>query len=120
MGIESFITGKCVQTAVYWGDPVNDGYGSYTFGSDYPIEIACRWEEAEQLRSLQYVGEGSEYLLSRAVAFVTQDLEEGGYLYFGTLSELSDEQKDNPKLIEKAWFLKVLSEVFYPRSVMLK
>jgi hypothetical protein len=105
MGMEAFISSKCVQTAVYWGNPVNDGYGGHTF--DDPVEIACRWEDKDQVVGTQVGGEVTGgVLLSRSIVFVTQDLDEEGYLYLGSLDDLSVEQQANPKLVETAYIIK--------------
>jgi len=85
MGIEAYITSKCNQTAVYWGSPTDSGYGREKTYAD-PVEIDCRWEDSSQLISDD---KGNE-ITSRAVVFVTQDVDEQGMLYLGTLDTLYD------------------------------
>ena len=46
-GIEKFLQKVCVQTAVYWGSPVENGFGAKTFAS--PIEIKVRWTDKQQV-----------------------------------------------------------------------
>lgn len=82
MGIQSFITRKLKQTAVYWGSPQEDGYGGKTY--DDPIEIRCRWEDSVQVVSAS----NGEEIISRAVVFTDTDLEENGLLYLGTMEDL--------------------------------
>ena len=82
MSINNFIQRVCVQTAVYWGNPVNDGYGGHTY--DDPVEIPCRWEEKSEVKSDD---KGNE-LISHATVLVTQDLDLDGYLCLGTFSSL--------------------------------
>lgn len=84
MGIEQFITKICVQTAVYWGNPVNNGTGHFTF--DYPVEISCRWEGTEKVMT----DANGKQFTCRAQVLVTQDLTIGGYLMLGTLAELDE------------------------------
>lgn len=79
MSIENFIRRVCVQQAVYWGNPVEDGFGGKTYAS--PVEIACRWED--KVRKVK-ANDGSE-IESKATVLVTQDLDFEGYLYLGTL-----------------------------------
>ena len=76
----------CTQTAVYWANPVTDGFGGHEF--DPPVEIACRWEN----KTGQYLTRKGEARFSRAEVYVIQDLSEGGYLHLGELKDL----KDNP------------------------
>jgi hypothetical protein len=105
MSIADFISSKCTQTAVYWANPHEDGYGGKTF--DAPVEIACRWEDKIQIMgstaATNVVGFSE---LSRALVFVTQDVDEGGMLYLGTLDELDSDQAEDPKSIEKAHVIK--------------
>jgi hypothetical protein len=84
MSISSMITRNCVQTAVYWAAPTEDGYGGKTY--EEPIEIMCRWEDMNQVVS---DNKGS-MITSRAVVYVLQDLDEEGMLYLGTLDSLYD------------------------------
>jgi hypothetical protein len=88
MSIGTFINGACTQRAVYWGSPVDDGYGGRTYAD--PVEIACRWEDVVQISgtitAVQLVGFTE---VSRAVVFVTQDVDENGIIYNGTLESLS-------------------------------
>lgn len=82
MSIEGFITRVCKQTLVYWSAPVADGYGGSTFTD--PVEIYGRWEQVQEIVKTK----DGEELLSQARAWVTQDLDEGGYLYLGELDDL--------------------------------
>jgi len=95
--IEKFLGKLSVQTAVYWGAPANNGYGGYTY--DTPVEIAVRWEDSTKVIT---TSRGIEYV-SRAEVIVNQDVDEEGYLYLGTLSDLTDAQKAEPKLVNEAW-----------------
>lgn len=110
MGIAAFIKSKCVETAVYWGNPQPDGYGGNTY--DDPIELAppdngVRWEDKDQIMGTQVGGEVTgNVLLSRSGVVVNQDLDEQGYLYHGTLADLSPAQQANPKLIDDAYIIK--------------
>jgi hypothetical protein len=109
MGFEEVIARQYKQKCVYWGNPVNDGHGGFTF--DNPIEINCRWEDMQQIVSDKY---GNE-ITSRAVVYVPQDLDEEGMLYLGTLESLyeldgdSDSSSggvDNPRDIDKTYIIK--------------
>ena len=82
MGIEAIVSRLCTEIAVYWGSPVSDGMGSFAFAT--PIEIPCRWQESGQILSDK---DGNE-IISKAVVYVTQDLDEEGMLYLGTLIDL--------------------------------
>jgi len=82
MGIETFITGKCTQPIVYWGNPVNDGQGGYTY--DSPVEILGRWEELNEV----IVGNDGKEMISQARVFLTQEVDEEGAMWLGELTDL--------------------------------
>lgn len=82
-GIEKTVARFCVQTCVYWGNPVDDGYGSFTY--DAPVERACRWEDKQEL--MLYVA-GKEFTTNASV-LVTEDVVNEGYMWLGTLAELN-------------------------------
>jgi hypothetical protein len=84
MSIESFIKKIAVQTAVYWGSPVNNGYGGKTFAEG--VEIQCRWQETGKETII--TNNGKEYV-SNTQVLVTQDLDVEGWLYLGTIAELN-------------------------------
>lgn len=89
-GIERFIQSVCVQTAVYWSKGVNDGFGTRKYGT--PVEIACRWAvEKEVMKTAD-----RKELISTSGILVTQDLQEEGLVWLGTLAELTTMQKNNP------------------------
>lgn len=94
-----FVESVCVQTAVYWPRPIPDGYGGYSFGSAYPEEISVRWDNVQKYI---FSSNGAQ-IVSIAEILVTQDIEEGGYLYLGTLSDLDSGQEDNPKEVDGAY-----------------
>ena len=108
MGIEKFIQKVCVQTAVYWGNPKSDGYGGMTF--DDPVDILCRWDVgSSKLPNVIGDGRGNE-IITRAEILVTQDLDEQGWLYLGSLSELDPESND-PKLVDGAYEIKRFDKI---------
>jgi hypothetical protein len=93
MSIENKILSMCVQNCVYWGNPVNDGFGAYTF--DDPIEIKCHWQDKEQI-----IGRDDEKIVtSRAIVFVTQDVVTEGLLWLGALKDLTITQQASPRTI---------------------
>lgn len=95
MSIPSFIKRICVQTAVYWGNPVEDGFGGLTF--DEPVEISCRWED---LNRIIFDIRGRQ-LESKSSVLVTQELDLEGYLLLGSLVDIDDTV--NPKDLEDAY-----------------
>lgn len=104
MGIEKFIEKVCVQTAVYWGSPVNDGYGGKTFGA--AVEIDVRWEDKNELVTLN---NGKEYM-SKATILVTADVDLGGYLYLGTEDDLESDHSD-PLAVDDAFEIKKFDKI---------
>lgn len=105
MGIEKFIASVCVQTAVYWASPTPDGYGGYTFTD--PAEITCRWEDKAELIT---DGKGNQ-IISKAQLLVTHDLDDEGYLYLGSLGDLTAGEQADPLTIEHAYQIKGISKV---------
>jgi hypothetical protein len=103
-GIEKVAKRFCVETAVYWGNPQNDGYGGFTF--DTPVEIKCRWEEKSEVNIGWFsTGFPGNLLLSKASVLVLQDLDLQGYLYRGTLASLSGYDTSKPKAISNAYII---------------
>ena len=98
MSIPKFIERVCVQTAVYWAPLAPDSYGAMTY--DDPVDIACRWEDRQQLiRDAQ----GKEWI-SRAQILVTQDVLLQGCLYLGSLDDFeSGDDVSDPKVINGAY-----------------
>lgn len=92
MGVSSVITQLCTQIAVYWPNPIPDGYGQNVFSA--PIEIKCRWQESTE----EITKNDGDTIVSMAVVYVLQDVIEEGVLFLGTLSDLTTAQKTNPKL----------------------
>lgn len=82
MGIADFIASKCTQPIVYWGNPVNDGYGGYTW--DDPVEIKGRWEEVTEV----IMGSDGKEIISQARVFLTQEVDEEGAMWLGSLDDL--------------------------------
>lgn len=93
MSIERFIKTVCVQTAVYWGSPVNDGYGKFSFAD--PVEIPVRWEDKTEVLMSAF---GMEQITDANI-LVTTDKDLHGYVWLGNLSALTEEQKADPMLI---------------------
>lgn len=109
MGIEKFIRRIAVQDVVYWGNPVDDGYGGLTF--DDPVEIKVRWEDTAELIT---AADGEQYV-TKAKILVTQDVDINGYLFLGSLIDL-DSDNSNPKEIEGTCRIRRFDKVSMIRS----
>ena len=116
-GIAKLLDKRLTQTAVYWANPVNDGFGSYTY--DDPIEIKCRWADRTILGYDKRTTDMGVITLSQTSVLVLQDLDNEGYLYLGTLEQLYDLYSGaessaaglNPLEIEKAYKIKEFNKV---------
>lgn len=82
-GIEKTVARFTVETCVYWGTPVKDGVGGWTFAD--PVEIDCRWDEKQELK----VAANGNRWSSQAAVLVNIDLDRMGYLYHGSLADLA-------------------------------
>jgi len=89
----SIITKMRKQNAVYWGPPVEDGDGGFTFPD--PVAVACRWDAVEGVVS----DERTHEELNNSIVYVDQDVQLNGYLFLGTLEEVGE---DSPLDIEGA------------------
>lgn len=83
------------QTAVYWANPTADGFGGRTF--DNPVAISVRWERRQQL----IIDQAGQEVTSTAIVYVGQDIELGGYLFLGTIADLSS-TTENPQEVDDA------------------
>lgn len=90
----------CTQTAVYWGSPSINGYNEKSFAA--AVEIPCRWEDKKEL----FTTNNGDQLESRAVIYVTQDVDEEGMLYLGTLDDLDSTEIDDPVSLDTAYVIK--------------
>jgi hypothetical protein len=85
------------QKAIYWGNPVANGEGGYTY--DEPVEVAVRWEE----RAEMFKDQKGEEKVSQAIVYSETDFSIHGYLMLGTLSDIAShglpEEEENAFLI---------------------
>lgn len=95
-----FVESVCVQTAVYWGAPQPDGFGGITYSD--PVEISCRWDEKTKV----VTDNNGKEIVSKAEVLVTQDVDEEGYLYLGTIDDLDSSEQDSPEDVVGAWEIK--------------
>ena len=121
MNIEKFIKKVCKQTAVYWGTPVKDGYGNYTFAD--PVEIKCRWEDKITI----ITGQNGEQEICSASVLVYQDLDAHGWIMLGRLTDIPAGVLDTPKAVDGAheilYFSKIpliFSTTKFVRNLLLK
>lgn len=81
----------------YWGTPTPDGYGGLAFAA--PILIKGRWEE----RAEQVMSPTGELITSKVVAYVLQDLQMGGFLALGDLTDVTNPDADDDSYAIRAW-----------------
>ena len=104
MSILKMIAKQCKQTALYWGNPVPDGRGGFTW--DAAVEVLCRWEQVGRMLKST---EGDEFICE-AVVYVLQDMDVGGVLYVGSL--IGVEKTDPiPTVIEHAYPIKFFEKI---------
>lgn len=92
------------QKAVYWGAPVPNGFGGFSYAE--PVEISVRWTEVSELILDMTIGiPRGEQVLSKARVMLDQDVEVGGMLALTTLVQLSSNQApgDNGAFIIKTY-----------------
>ena len=105
MSIEKMISRNCPQTAVYWGTPVNDGQGGKTYAD--PVEIDCRWELNQQL----FTGDEGESVLSIAIIYPTQDVDNNGMIFLGDLDDLTAAEEADPSSVEEAYTIRGFAKI---------
>lgn len=84
------------QVATYWGSPVQDVFGGFTFAA--PVTIRCRWEEKIELFTNR---EGNEQR-SHAIVYLLSAVHEGGYLYLGTSVATDPTTLSDARMIQRA------------------
>jgi hypothetical protein len=72
---------------------VSDGYNGYTY--DDPVELLCRWEE---LNEIIMGTDGKEYI-SQARVFLTQEVDEQGAMWLGSLDDLDSAPLPNDSAV---------------------
>ncbi|HDS00520.1 MAG TPA: hypothetical protein ENO22_05670 [candidate division Zixibacteria bacterium] len=119
MSRSKLITSLLKQTAVYWANPQPDGFGGRSY--DVAAEIDCRWEERQDI----FVDSQGREVRSQAVVYVGQDLDMGGYLFLGELSDLTAEERADPLVCDSAFEIRSKESVpnlktdIYVRKVWL-
>jgi len=104
-GRTTFISNMLNQTAVYWANPVNDGYGGRSF--DTGTEVSVRWEQKQEL----FIDEKANELRSHAVVYTETDMTTGEYLYLGTLADLSSAEEGDPLSILGAYEIRATEKI---------
>lgn len=93
------------QKATYWTGRTDTGYGGYSYGA--PTVIDVRWEERQE----EVVSGGGEIVVSHAVVFTENRLEEGGYLYLGESSEADPTSVKDVNGLEVAYPIRRISSI---------
>ena len=95
------------QTAIYWDNPVPDGFGGFTF--DDGVEIECRWEDVVEI----FVDKDGNEKKSRSRVFVDRVVILNGYLFRGEESDLDSGESlsTNPQDIVNAWPIQKYDEL---------
>jgi len=84
---------KARQTVVYWGSPTNDGFGGKTFST--PIEIKVFWLSINE----EFYDSKGVVQTSNAIFYPLQDVDNGSFVYLGSLGDLTTAQKNDPQTI---------------------
>jgi len=101
MSIEAFIKRLCKSdTVVYWASPSEESDGS--FGFDAGAEITCFWKEETEV----FTDANGKEMISNAMVYVEQDLDEQGMIFHGALTDLTAGQIADPKTVQAAYEIK--------------
>lgn len=97
------LTHSLNQTAVYWPNPAPDGWGGKSFDEAEELDPAedngVRWVQRQEL----FIDAQGQEQRSNAVVHVAQDVDLGGYLYLGTLDDLSSAEEADPLDVSGAY-----------------
>jgi hypothetical protein len=97
----SFLTKNHKQTVVYWALDAKDKWGNRTFVA--PVELAARWEDRQDL----FIDASGRESVSKAFIFLGQDVDLGGFLFLGELSDIdSSVDETNPKNVSNSYEIK--------------
>lgn len=105
MSIQDVINNMCTQTAVYWGNPINNGQGGVTF--DEPYEIFCRWEGINEV----VVGNTGNSFSAKSVIYLIEDVQEEGMVFLGTLNDLDSDTYENPISSNMTYIIKRFDKI---------
>ena len=94
MGSPTFITRHLNQTLVYWKKTGNDGEGGFEYATPEDLNGRCEFKVEQVLSAL------GEEKVSRARVFLEQEVEEGGYLYLGSLDDSNMDSAPLPETTE--------------------
>lgn len=106
MGIDLYVKRIAKKDiAVFWTPSTLTTSGS----QDYNIgtEINCLWKEGVKMIR----DSAGREITSKAVIYVTQDLEEHGFLFHGKLADLTTAQKSDPKEVPSAYEIMLFKKV---------
>jgi hypothetical protein len=101
----SWLTKRHNQKIVYWGSPVPDGVGGYTFAD--PIEVNGRWEDAQKL----FRDASGNEVVSDSIVYLGQDVVNKGWLWLGEIADLNSSDQDNPELLSGAKEIRSFSKI---------
>jgi len=101
------------QTATYWGNPSSDGWGVDTF--DSPVSVSVRWEDKQEM----FIDENGQEKISKAVVFLSQDVDVGGWLYLGTSTTSNPKDVSGARKISAFAKIPSLSGANYMRKAWL-
>lgn len=82
----SLIRRMLKQRVLYWGTPVSNTEGGFTFAA--ASELRARWED----RQVEYFDAAGARKLSQSVVYVEADVAVGGFLRLGTEDDLESGQ----------------------------
>lgn len=86
---------KLRQKCVYWSIDSTDEYGTNTF--DEAIEMQCRWENVTEL----FIDSTGASIPSKSIVYTEFDVEEGGWLFEGELTDLPSVYDDPVDLVQE-------------------
>ena len=93
MSITDFIASKCTQPIVYWANPVSDGFTGFEY--DDPVQLYGRWEELNEV----ILGPNGKEMISQARVFLTQEIDEEGRMWLGSLTDLESAPDPNDSAV---------------------
>ena len=110
MSIRNWTTRRLTDECVYWGPPVRDGLGGYTWTE--PKELMSFWELSLRSRGpeINYNPTGA-VVAAMTTVWVPDTVELGGYLYRGTIISLDSYFEPNPPFDEDRYTTEHIYEV---------